>query len=209
MFLHLMFPPPSYDNTLMRRRAFTLIELLVVIAIIALLVALLLPALGSARNQARIVVCGSRLQQLGVAINLYFGDYDNQLPQATTNLGGNNVIVGTLFGGKKGQLPFYDIDQKGDGEQCPLNRYILDVAPPPDSDTTTAPRDRGLQVPLRALAPSRLRLSVHLLLAQLRTNDQSQRPPRRATLKSPPSSPTAAATCPRSPHPARPGSSAP
>ncbi len=138
---------------LMLRRAFTLIELLVVIAVIALLVALLLPALAGARAQARAIVCGSRLQQLGIGINLYFGDYDNKLPQATTMIGSNNVIIGTLFGGKKGTLPFYDINNKG-AELRPLNRYVLDVAPPPDSDPGTfeveafrSPCDKGGVIP--------------------------------------------------------------
>ena len=153
MYLQLVPPRHSYDNPPMRRRAFTLIELLVVIAIIALLIALLLPALGSARAQARAIVCGSRLQQLGIAINLYFGDYDNKLPQATTLLGGNNVIIGTLYGGKKGTLPFYDINNKG-AELRPLNRYILDAAPPPDIDAGTyeieafkSPSDKGGTIP--------------------------------------------------------------
>ena len=56
-------------------RGFTLIELLVVVSIIALLVSILLPALGKAREQAKTVVCSSRLQQSGVGFAAYAADY--------------------------------------------------------------------------------------------------------------------------------------
>jgi prepilin-type N-terminal cleavage/methylation domain-containing protein/prepilin-type processing-associated H-X9-DG protein len=63
-------------------KGFTLIELLVVIAIIALLLAILMPALSRAKEQAQATRCMANLKQIGVAMHLYAQDYDYQLPRA-------------------------------------------------------------------------------------------------------------------------------
>ncbi len=81
-----------------KQNSFTLIELLVVIAIIAILAAMLLPALNKARGKAQEIKCTSNLKQLGVYGQFYTGDYSGYLPGGG-NLGGmlgNNSWLTTM-----------------------------------------------------------------------------------------------------------------
>ena len=128
----------SSAKRLSRRGGFTLIELLVVIAVIALLVGLMLPALGATRLNARSTVCLSRVQQLGVGVAAYLNDFDRMLPQRTWDVGGQQAVIGSLFGGKKGQLPFYGINQVG-AEGRPLNRYMFAGPVSPDDGPDNFP----------------------------------------------------------------------
>lgn len=127
---------------------FTLIEMLVVVAIIALLIGLLLPAVGAARESARQVASGSNLRQLGVGLTMYIGDYPLRLPQKRVDpgtgapaQGSDGVNIGALFGGKLGTVPFYGIDQVG-ARGRPLNSYVFEDWTPADDD----PQARGFEM---------------------------------------------------------------
>ena len=81
-----------------RSDAFTLAELLVVIGIIAVLIALLVPALGAARRSAQTLQCASNLRQLGIALTAYSNEGKRVLPYAYIHAGPGgegpgNVIV--------------------------------------------------------------------------------------------------------------------
>ena len=72
-----------------KRSGFTLIELLVVIATIALLLAILMPALRKAKDAARRISCGSQLKQWGTAIQMHHGDNDGRLMAIVRKWGGS------------------------------------------------------------------------------------------------------------------------
>ncbi len=87
------------------RRAFTLIELLVVIAIIAILAAMLLPALSAAKQKAWTISCVSNLRQVGLGMKM-FADENNELyPMSGTRISwGINDVVPSVGSGQRGWM---------------------------------------------------------------------------------------------------------
>ena len=91
------------------RRAFTLVELLVVIAIIGILVALLLPAIQSARERARLAQCSNNMLQVSMALQRYTQGHD-RLPPGVTNPTGPiyNAEIGNHISWLAHLLPYLD-----------------------------------------------------------------------------------------------------
>jgi prepilin-type N-terminal cleavage/methylation domain-containing protein len=115
------------------RRGFTLIELLVVIAIIAVLAALLMPALENARRSAQVAGCAGNFHQFGLALGMYGPDWEEWMPMGKYNIPSAMLAGGCWaieqYGAKRGVMicPEYP-------ESVPGRRYTPDVYPGTNTD---------------------------------------------------------------------------
>lgn len=89
--------PPSSRRRALAPRAFTLIELLVVVAIIAVLLAITLPALASAKARARGVSCAANLRSMAQLVVIYAGSWDNTVPARPAGAVGGGGVYGAFF----------------------------------------------------------------------------------------------------------------
>jgi len=105
-----------------RPRAFTLIELLVVIAIIAILAAMLLPALASAKQKAWTTSCNSNLRQVGLGMKMFADDNNGRFPQSGSEIPWNTVTPDASTNSWLQQIVAYV--QNTNTYRCPANTLL-------------------------------------------------------------------------------------
>jgi prepilin-type N-terminal cleavage/methylation domain-containing protein len=160
------------DHSPRARSGFTLIELLVVIAIIAILAAMLLPALANAKEKAKRIRCMSSLKQSAIAFHMYAAEYNDRVPQPpttansapgvslhdlprlTTELLGNYGIKREMFYCPGGVAAIKNMDIMWDfNDRYRLTGYAWLFERTTPSGGNPQPRDDGLRYAYRMSVP--------------------------------------------------------
>ena len=119
-------------------RAFTLIELLVVIAIIAILAAMLLPALSKAKERGKQTVCLNNLKQIGLAFHMYVDDFNFTFPGCAATVPMAPALEDWIYWNPNDSLAA-SLPGRNDPRKAPIARYISGFNPdlfrcPSDTD---------------------------------------------------------------------------
>jgi prepilin-type N-terminal cleavage/methylation domain-containing protein/prepilin-type processing-associated H-X9-DG protein len=125
------------------RKGFTLIELLVVIAVIALLIGILLPAIGAARETARRIVCMSNVKQFTIAFHLYHGDHRESMMTHPDP----DFVSTVRWGGKSGSNINYSRTRGWGVAERVMNPYVgfdlIDAGNSIETGPFRCPGDKG------------------------------------------------------------------
>jgi len=119
-------------------KGFTLVELLVVVAIIGILAAILMPALNSAREQARRSSCISNLKEIGLGMNMYAGDWREKFPMSSTTTADTDEDFKCLIAGgayATGPLFYCPSDRSSTKSERDQAFYLSSAPPPPPNET--------------------------------------------------------------------------
>jgi prepilin-type N-terminal cleavage/methylation domain-containing protein/prepilin-type processing-associated H-X9-DG protein len=117
-----------FERLQAKRAGFTLVELLVVIGIIAVLIAILLPVLNRARDQAQTIKCLAQLRQMGVVENLYVNENSGfDFPETYDYVAGNSAVVGTDVANILSE--YLPINYAAVGGQSPIANSSIWVCP--------------------------------------------------------------------------------
>jgi prepilin-type N-terminal cleavage/methylation domain-containing protein/prepilin-type processing-associated H-X9-DG protein len=138
------------------RRGFTLIELLVVIAIIAILAALLLPALAKAKDQSKLTQCESNMKQLQLCYHMYVGDSNDHLPPNTSEGADDTTTDSWIIGDAQTDVTTDNIklgllwpyNNSAGIYICPSDTYMIPAAAAPPTHPTaySAPQTRSCSI---------------------------------------------------------------